>query len=64
MGYWGVVMQDPVCELPRTPIPRTRVNKGMKKGRDRQKSRLIQLALDLSLCASPSPPCIRQPHRL
>jgi hypothetical protein len=28
MGYWGVVMQDPACELPRIPIPRTPVNKG------------------------------------
>jgi len=27
MGYWGVVMQDPVCELRRIPIPRTPVNK-------------------------------------
>jgi hypothetical protein len=29
-------MQDPACELPRIPIPRTRVNKGKKekKGRD------------------------------
>src|SRR5215213_8317885 len=27
MGYWGVVMQDPVCELRRIPIPRTWVNK-------------------------------------
>jgi hypothetical protein len=26
-------MQDPASELPRIPIPRTRVNKGMKKGR-------------------------------
>ena len=33
MGYSGVVMQDPACELPRMPIPRTRVNKGKKKGR-------------------------------
>jgi hypothetical protein len=30
MGYWGVVMQDPACELPRT-IPRTRVNRGKKR---------------------------------
>jgi hypothetical protein len=45
-------------------FPRTRVNKGMEKGRDRQEPRLFQLALDLSLCVSPSPPCIRQPHRL
>jgi hypothetical protein len=28
MGYWGVVMQDPACELRRIPIPRTPVNKG------------------------------------
>src|SRR5215212_9461186 len=27
MGYWGVGMQDPACELPRIPIPRTWVNK-------------------------------------
>jgi hypothetical protein len=27
MGYWGVVMQDLACELPRIPIPRTPVNK-------------------------------------
>jgi hypothetical protein len=33
MGYWGVVMQDPACELPRNPILRTPVNKGIKKGR-------------------------------
>src|SRR5215213_159319 len=33
MGYWGVVMQDPACELPRIPIPRTSVNKDEKKGR-------------------------------
>jgi hypothetical protein len=26
-GYWGVVMQDLGCELPRIPFPRTRVNK-------------------------------------
>jgi hypothetical protein len=32
MGYWGVVMQDLVYELPRIPIPRTPVNKGIKKG--------------------------------
>src|SRR5215203_569296 len=25
-------MQDPATELPRMPLPRTRVNKGMKKG--------------------------------
>jgi hypothetical protein len=31
MGYWGVVMQDPACELPRIPIPRTWVNKDIKK---------------------------------
>jgi hypothetical protein len=31
MWYWGVVMQDPACELPRISIPRTRVNKGNKK---------------------------------
>jgi hypothetical protein len=28
-----VVMQDPASELPRTPIPRTSVNKGIRKGR-------------------------------
>jgi len=34
MGYWGVVMQDLACELPRIPIPRNRVNKDKKrKGR-------------------------------
>src|SRR5215216_5256709 len=31
MGYWGVVMQDPACELPRITIPRTPLNKGKKK---------------------------------
>ena len=31
-GYRGGVMQDPASELPRIPIPRTSVNKGMKKG--------------------------------
>jgi hypothetical protein len=30
MGYWGVVMQEFACELPRKSIPRTRVNKGKK----------------------------------
>jgi len=34
MGYWGVVMQDPACELPRIPIPRTWVNRGtVRRGR-------------------------------
>ena len=28
------------------------MHKGMEKGRDRQESRLFQLALDLSLCVS------------
>jgi hypothetical protein len=33
MGYWGVVMQDLVYELPRKSILRTRVNnKGKKNG--------------------------------
>src|SRR5215203_4125744 len=27
MGYWGVVMQDLACELPRKSIPRTLVNR-------------------------------------
>jgi hypothetical protein len=27
MGYWGVVMQDPACELPRIHILRTWVNR-------------------------------------
>src|SRR5215217_6246388 len=30
MGYWGVVMQDLGYELPRIPIPRTWVNKGLE----------------------------------
>jgi hypothetical protein len=34
MGYWGVVMQDPACELPRRPIPRTPVNKTSVEGID------------------------------
>ena len=29
----GGVMQDPASELPRNPIPRTWVNKGIRKGR-------------------------------
>jgi hypothetical protein len=33
MGYRGAVMQDLACELRRTLIPRTRVNKGKRKGR-------------------------------
>src|SRR5215213_1245193 len=32
-GYRGGGMQDLGYELPRIPIPRTRVNKGKKKGR-------------------------------
>jgi hypothetical protein len=36
-------------QLPRITIPRTRVNKGKKKGRDRQEPRLFQLARSLSL---------------
>ena len=32
-GGWGGDMQDLGYELPRNPIPRTRVNKGKKKGR-------------------------------
>jgi hypothetical protein len=32
-GYRGEAMQDLGYELPRIPIPRTSVNKGMKKGR-------------------------------
>ena len=31
-------------------LPRTPVNKGMKKGRDPQEPRLFHLALELSLC--------------
>ena len=31
MGYWGVVMQDLACELPRILIPRTSVNKGKEE---------------------------------
>jgi hypothetical protein len=33
LGCWGGVMHDPASELPRIPIPRTRVNKGKNKGR-------------------------------
>jgi hypothetical protein len=32
LGCWGVAMQDLGYELPRIPIPRTWVNKGLKKG--------------------------------
>ena len=32
-GYRGGGMQDLGYELPRIPIPRTRLNKGKKKGR-------------------------------
>src|SRR5215211_2003586 len=38
------------AELPRIYLPRTPLNKGRKKGRDRQEPRLFQLALDLPLC--------------
>jgi hypothetical protein len=31
-GYRGEAMQDPGYDLPRIPIPRTWVNKGIKKG--------------------------------
>jgi hypothetical protein len=33
-GYRGEAMQDLGYEIPRNPIPRTRVNKGIDKGRD------------------------------
>jgi hypothetical protein len=32
-GCWTGAMQDFVYGLPRTPLPRTRVNRGKKKGR-------------------------------
>jgi hypothetical protein len=53
MGYWGVVMQDLACELPRNPIPRNRVNKGMKKGRTCQTLLLLLVAGSLLPLAQP-----------
>src|SRR5215213_3834580 len=32
-GSCGLSMQDPVCEVPRTPLPGTSVHKGKNKGR-------------------------------
>jgi hypothetical protein len=36
MGYWGVVMQDAGCELPRIPILGTWVNSGPRPSGDLQ----------------------------
>ena len=33
LGHRTGAMQDPACALPRTPLPRTTVNKGIRKGR-------------------------------
>ena len=40
-------MQDPACELPRNPIPRTTVNKGKMKGRSLEMPRPFFLPLVL-----------------
>jgi hypothetical protein len=45
LGYRGGAMQDLGYELPRIPIPRTRVNNGKKKGRSYDAPALLLCAL-------------------